>query len=336
MSSSLRVPRKSATFVWDMVRDDVTLLAYPFIRIAAAIVLLVAMWSLIFDMPAMQVGDTFRDVGGVALEEAGESKAQQDQETPADARIQREIGKLFEHTHFGYLLLFFVINALIGVISIGAVNAAALAIARNDRRGLFYGYAQALLRLPQLLGWWVVTVVVGVVLGMLERIRFAGPIIAILVGAAWSVLTWFSITSIMATGVNPISAIGRSKKTIGDCIHKARGPQSDVDWRTLRIGLRAGGPLLMISSLLAIGCILMLFLDIRFVHDGSPAVTAGLFGGFIVVMIVNGAFLSALGAVLKAVLYVWAEEGSLPAGVKDDEFENAFVEGGVGAKMLGA
>ncbi|MDG1360133.1 MAG: hypothetical protein P8P71_06810, partial [Phycisphaerales bacterium] len=60
MSSSLRVRRKSATFVWDMVRDDVTLLAYPFIRIAAAIVLLIAMWSLIFDMSAMQVGDTFR------------------------------------------------------------------------------------------------------------------------------------------------------------------------------------------------------------------------------------------------------------------------------------
>ena len=333
MSSPLRVRRKSATFVWDMVRDDVTLLAYPFIRIAAAIVLLIAMWSLIFDMSAMQVGDTFRDVGGVALEEAGESKAQQDQETPADARIQREIGVLFDHTHFGYLFLFFVINALIGVISLGAVNAAALAVARNDRRGLVHGYAQALVRLPQLLGWWAVTMVVGVVLGMLERIRFAGPIIAILVGAAWSVLTFFSITSIMATGVNPISAIGRSKKTIGDCIHKARGTQSDVDWRTLRIGLRAGGPLLMISSLLAIGCLVMLFLDIRFIHDGSPAVTAGLFGGFIVVMIVNGAFLSALGAVLKA---VWAEEDSLPAGVKDDEFENAFVEGGVGAKMLGA
>ena len=336
MSSSLRVRRKSATFVWDMVRDDFTLLAYPFIRIAAAIVLLIAMWSLIFDMSAMQVGDTLRDAGGAALAEAGESNSQQAKETPQDQKVQRELGALFEHTHFGYLLLFFVINALIGVISIGAVNAAALAIARNDRRGLAYGYAQAILRLPQLLGWWAVTMVVGVVLGMLERIRFAGLIIAILVGAAWSVLTFFSITSIMATGVNPISAIGRSKKTIGDCIHKARGPQSDVDWRTLRIGLRAGGPLLMISSLLAIGCIVMLFLDIKFIHDGSPAVTAGLFGGFLVVMIVNGAFLAALGAVLKAVLYVWAEEGSLPAGVKDDEFENAFVEGGVGAKMLGA
>ena len=67
MSNSLRVRRKSATFVWDMVRDDVTLLAYPFIRITAAIVLLVAMWSLIFDMSAMQVGDTLRDAGGAAL-----------------------------------------------------------------------------------------------------------------------------------------------------------------------------------------------------------------------------------------------------------------------------
>ena len=69
---------------------------------------------------------------------------------------------------------------------------------------------------------------------------------------------------------------------------------------------------------------------------GSPAVTAGLFGGFIVVMIVNGAFLAALGAVLKAVLYVWAEEDSLPEGVDADQFDNAFVQGGIGAKMMGA
>ena len=333
MSSSLRVRRKSATFVWDMVRDDMTLLAYPFIRIAAGIVLLIAMWSLIFDMPAMQV-DTLRDAGGAMLAESGQTKAEDASMTPQDQKVQKEIGVLFDHTHFGYLILFF-INALIGVISIGAVNAAGLAIARNDRRGLAYGYTQALLRLPQLLGWWAVTMVVGVVLGMLERIRFAGPIIAILVGAAWSVLTFFSITAIMATGVNPISAVGRSKKTIGDCIHKARGTQTDVDWRTLRIGLRAGGPLLMISSLLAIGCIVMLFLDIKFIHDGSPAVTAGIFGAFVVVMIVNGAFLAALGAVLKSVLYVWAEEGSVPEGVKEDDFESAFVNGGMAAKMLG-
>ena len=334
MSSSLRVRRKSATFVWDMVRDDMTLLAYPFIRIAAGIVLLIAMWSLIFDMPAMQV-DTLRDAGGAMLAESGQTKAEDASMTPQDQKVQKEIGVLFDHTHFGYLILFFIINALIGVISIGAVNAAGLAIARNDRRGLAYGYTQALLRLPQLLGWWAVTMVVGVVLGMLERIRFAGPIIAILVGAAWSVLTFFSITAIMATGVNPISAVGRSKKTIGDCIHKARGTQTDVDWRTLRIGLRAGGPLLMISSLLAIGCIVMLFLDIKFIHDGSPAVTAGIFGAFVVVMIVNGAFLAALGAVLKSVLYVWAEEGSVPEGVKEDDFESAFVNGGMAAKMLG-
>ena len=336
MTSQLRVRRKSATFVWDMVRDDVTLLAYPFLRIAAAIVLLIAMWSLIFDMSAMQVEDTIRVAGGAALTEIGEPTAQQSEETPQDRKVERELGALFEHTHFGYLFLFFVINALIGVISIGAVNAAALAIGRNDRRGLLYGYTQALLRLPQLLGWWILTIVVGVVLNMLERIRFAGPIIALLVGAAWSVLTWFSITSIMATGVNPVSAIGRSKKTIGDCIQKVRGPQTDVDWQALRIGLRAGGPLMVISSLLAILCFVMLFVDIRFIHDGSPAVTAGLFGGFIVVMIVNGAFHAALGAVLKAVLYVWAEEDTLPEGVKDDEFEHAFVEGGVGARMLGA
>ena len=113
MTSQLRVRRKSATFVWDMVRDDVTLLAYPFLRIAAAIVLLIAMWSLIFDMSAMQVGDTIRDAGGAALTEIGEPNAQQSEETPQDRKVERELGALFEHTHFGYLFLFFVINALI-------------------------------------------------------------------------------------------------------------------------------------------------------------------------------------------------------------------------------
>ena len=55
-TSSSRPRRKSAHFVWDMVRDDMTLLTYPFIRIAAGIVLLAAMWTMIFDISALESG----------------------------------------------------------------------------------------------------------------------------------------------------------------------------------------------------------------------------------------------------------------------------------------
>ena len=326
--TSSRPRRKSAQFVWDMVRDDLTLLAYPFIRIAAGIVLLVAMWTMIFDISALEVGTAVVDAGNALIADSGKDPSQNGPppETALDRKASGEISAVFEHTNFGFLLLFFIINALIGVFTIGAINAQALSLARGDRKGFGYGYAMAVARFPQLIAWWILTIVVGVLFAVVERIRFVGPILALLFGLAWSVLTFFSITAIMATGCGPIAAVTGSKKTIVDCVKKIRGPQSDIDLKTLRVGLRVGGPLLVISSLLVITMMVALFVDFRWVHKGGHGVTAGMIGTLLVVMVINGAFHSALYAVLKSVLYVWAEEDKLAENVDTEVLDNAFIE----------
>ena len=327
--ASSRPRRKSAQFVWDMMRDDMTLLAYPFIRIAAGIILLVAMWTMIFDISAIEVGNALVDAGNAALvdsENSNDYRAENQNESALDQKATKEIGAVFEHTNFVFLLLFFVINALIGVFTIGAVNAQALALARGDRKGFGYGYAMAAARFPQLIAWWILTIVVGMLFHLVERIRFVGPLLVILLGIAWSVLTFFSITAIIATGCGPIGAISASKKTIVDCVKKARGPQSDVDLKTLMVGLRVGGPLIVISTLISVGIMVALFVDLRGVHQGGHGLSVGMIGTLVVIMMINGAFYSAMYAVLKSVLYVWAEEEKLAENVDTEVLDNAFIE----------
>jgi len=87
-----------------------------------------------------------------------------------------------------------------------------------------------------------------------------------------------------------------------------------------------GGPLLVISSLLIITMMVALFVDFRWLHKGGHGVTAGMIGTLLVVMVINGAFHSALYAVLKSVLYVWAEEDKLAENVDTEVLDNAFIE----------
>ena len=328
MSSSSTSPsrRMSAHFVWDMMREDLNLLAYPFVRIGAGIVLLALMWTAIFDISAIEVGTALVDAGNEVLVSSEDGQSADAAATPEEQKAGDEMNAVFEHTDFGYLVLFLIINAFIGIFSIGAVNAHALSVARGQRKGFGYGYAIAAARLPQLIAWWILTVVVGTVLHMIERIRFVGPIIALLLGLGWAILTFFSITAIMATGCGPFGAIGRSKQTIVDCIQKARGPHSDADLKTMRIGLRVGGPLLIVSMLLGLAAMAMIFIDMRWLHQGGHGLTIGMFGTLIGVMIVNGAFRSAMYAVLKSVLYVWAEEDTVPENVDATILDNAFIE----------
>ena len=70
--------------------------------------------------------------------------------TPEQQQLANKVQNLAGHTHFGYLILFVLINAFVGLISVGAVNAQALALSRSENRSFLYGYSMALLRLPQL------------------------------------------------------------------------------------------------------------------------------------------------------------------------------------------
>ena len=307
---------RTTVFAWDMLRSNGKLLAYPCIRIAAGFLLLASMWSLIFDNSAVELAHELESIGTSLSSSSG---------TGDDPAAAHKTTTLAEHIHWGTLLLFLVLNALVGVFSVGALTSQAVAIARGEKRGLVYGYGRALIRLPQLLAWWLVTIVVGLILSVIESYRTLGLIVAMLLGAVWSILSFFSVTAIMINGCGPFAAIGQSKTAIVDSFKKLGQPMSAGDLKTVRRGLRVGGPLLILNLILSLLTLGLLFVDIRFGEHGRHSMHANAFFTLLLVMVLNGSFRAALDAIFKAIVWVWAEEGTVPESVDAKQLEGVFV-----------
>lgn len=317
MPSSIRGNRANASFAWDILKSDGKLLVYPIMRIVMMVVLLGIMWTLIFDISLLKVGSDLSDLG--------KQIGQQNEGGDNSAAVQSDLTNVFGHMNFGWLLAFLVINALIGVVSVGALTAQALATVRSENRSVLYGYGRALLRLPQLVLWWIVTVVIGVLIQAIESHRAIGAIVAVILGAAWQILTFFSITAIMATGCGPIGAISHSKATIVDAWKKATGA-APSNMASLRRGFYVGGPLMLINVLLVLALVGLGWFDLRSITDGGHGISMGAFGALLGMLYIVGSFRSAIWAVVRATVYVWAEEGTVPEGVDESVMEHAFTD----------
>jgi len=319
-----RTKRTAATFAWRLLKSDIKLLAYPIIHVVLMIVLLWSMWSMIFDISAMELASSAEDAAMMHEESSSETDSTAYQRE--HDRESSDINNIFGHIHFGWLFVFLIINALIGVLSVGGLTAQALTIARGERKSLAYGYSMALARLPQLLMWGVITIVIGTILTVIEQNRALGLIVGAILGLVWSVLTFFSITAIMATGCGPFGAISTSKNTIVDTWKKATGSEPK-SLRTLKRGLYVGGPFLVINIILTILLVGFIFVDMRGLTGGGHGISAGAVGTLIIVLFINHAFMSAMWAIVKATVYVWAEEDRIPEGVDASELHPAFVGG---------
>ena len=313
--------RENASFAWDILKSDGKLIAYPFVRIIAGVVLLLSMWTLIFDMSVISTTDAIEHVVKSSEVEPGSADYAQAQKEMSDGL--KSIGG---HMNFWWLLAFFVLNIFIGIFSTGALTAQAIALAQGQNKSFLYGYSVALIRMPQLLLWGILTALVGTIISMVEQQKFIGFIVGILLGAAWSVLTFFSVTAIMATGCGPFGAIKYSKKTIQDFWKKAIGNE-DVNMSAMRRGFYVGGPLLVVQLLASVVAVGLIFTDARSLHHGGHGVTAGAVGALFVVLVISGGIRSAVWAIIKATVYVWAEEGKVAAGVEEETLKHAFVCG---------
>jgi hypothetical protein len=79
------------------------------------------------------------------------------------------------------------------------------------RSGLF----AAIARLPQILGWTLVTATVGLLLNILQsflrdKLGFLGSLLGGLFEIAWSVVTYFVVPVLVVDGVGPVEAVKRS------------------------------------------------------------------------------------------------------------------------------
>lgn len=169
------------------------------------------------------------------------------------------------------------------------------------------GFSAAVERLPQILGWSLVSATVGFVLKMIEsRSENIGRLVISLLGSAWGIITFFAVPVIVIEKTGPIDAVKRSvslmKQTWGEAMFA-------------NMGL---GFIIFIGSLLSfIPLGIAIAIGNTAVMIAGGVITAVL---FILVMLIS----SAADAILQGALYMYAAQGRAPETFDEASLQRAF------------
>ena len=172
------------------------------------------------------------------------------------------------------------------------------------------GFRAATNRLPQIVGWALVSATVGVILRIIEsRSKRAGQFAAALLGAGWSIATYFVVPVLVVERAGPVAAVKRSlsvlRRTWGEAL-------------TANFGM---GLLVFLAFLPALG----FFLLSGMLFGSEHAVL----GGVLVAVGVSWLLLvtlmsSALDSILLAALYLYAADGTVPQHFDNRLLQDAF------------
>lgn len=275
ISNGLSLARQS----WRVLMQDKELLVFP---LCSGIVCLLVMAS--FLVPALTSGylDTLVD-------------GNQD---------ERVIGYVI-------LFLYYFVSYFVIVFFNSALIACAIIRFKGGDPTLGDGFSAAFRRLPQIAGWALVSATVGLILRLIEsRSERFGELVSGLLGAAWSILTYFVVPILVVEKLGPVEATKRSfaviRKTWGESLSAHFG-----------IGL-----IVFLASLVGM---IPLGMGIYLFVTGATALGATLAAVGLVVLIVVGLISSALDAIVLGALYLYAAERTIPRQFDDDALEHAFV-----------
>lgn len=209
------------------------------------------------------------------------------------------------------LFLFYFANYFVIVFFNAALTACAMRVINGEPPSVGYGLSMASKRLPQIIGWAILSAIVGVVLKAIENANEkAGHFIAAILGMAWTALTYFIVPYIVLEGAGPIEAFKRSTSTLKDT------------WGEALVGNFSLGFLnfLLMLPVLAI-CALLIFLA------GASQSTALLVAAIalaVVLVMTMVAVSSAADVIFKAVLFNYATGKSIPQDIDTSSFDDAF------------
>ncbi len=155
--------------------------------------------------------------------------------------------------------------------------------------------------------WAIISATVGLVLNLIqERVGFIGQIIVGLIGAAWSLITYFAIPVMIFEEKGPVAAIKESaslfRKTWGETVV---GQVSIV----------------IVFAILAIIGFIPFFLALM---SGSGTLMLLLLAVFIIYLAILMVIGSSLQSVYNTALYIYATTGNVPGAYSKELIENAF------------
>jgi hypothetical protein len=195
-----------------------------------------------------------------------------------------------------------------------ALAAAADRAFKGERVTLGTGVAVASGRFGAIAGWAFVAAVVGAVMSILQSQRgLAGPLIAMLGGAAWGLITFLAIPVIAVEGTGPIATIRRSAH-----LFKER-------WRGQVTGnIAIGGAAVLFGTLPAIGLIalgVLLWSSNGAGDDVALGAVLAMVGATL--LVVSLVIAQALRQIFGIALYRWTADGEAVAGFTEAELASA-------------
>ncbi len=212
---------------------------------------------------------------------------------------------------FGIAFAFYFVMNFVTIFFNAALLGAADRKFRGEPGGVSVGLSIAMSRLPQILGWSLVSAVIGTILRALEeRVGFLGKIAILLVGAAWAIASYFVLPALVLEGLGPIAALKRSvaviKKTWGEGL-------------VVAIGLGLVG---FVITLLALGIVVG---GVLIGATTKSLVLSGFIVAFGALLLVTwGIVASTLRSIVQVALYRYATEGAAPAGFDAAAMQAAF------------
>jgi hypothetical protein len=205
------------------------------------------------------------------------------------------------------LFLFYFVNYFVVIFFNSALISCAIIRFHGGDATLGDGMSAAISRLPQIIGWALVSATVGVILKAIEsRSEKVGQIAAALLGAGWTIATYFVVPVLVVEGVGPIAAVKRSfailRKTWGESLTA-----------NFSIGLAV-----MLASLVA-----ALPAVLGFVF-GTPATIVAGIAVSVVFWIIIGLVSTALNTIVLAALYLYAAKGEVPRQFDENLLRGAY------------
>ncbi|MFK7778272.1 MAG: DUF6159 family protein [Gimesia sp.] len=205
------------------------------------------------------------------------------------------------------LFAFYFVNYFVIIFFNSALMSCAIIRLKGGNPTVSDGFKSAMNRLPQIIGWALVSATVGFILKLIEsRSEKIGQLVAGLLGMAWSITTYFVIPVLVVEQKNPLDAMKRSvailRKTWGESLVANFG-----------IG--------MIVFLIMIPIILMMVAGGMTIAAGNMVLGGALIAvGFFAILFVS-LISTAIHSILIATIYLYAAEDKVP-----DQFDRSLIE----------
>lgn len=205
------------------------------------------------------------------------------------------------------LFLFYFVSYFVMIFFNSALIACVLKQMNGGQPTLGDGLSAAWQRLPQILGWALLSSTVGFLLRLLEqRVGFIGRIVVGLLGMAWTVTSFLVVPVLVAEGDGPIASYKRSVEML------------KRSWGEQIIGNVSFGLIFMLLGIVPAIIVVII------AAAAGPAVLVAVGAIVVIYLVALGLVQSTLQTIYQAAVYRYAADGQAPKGFDGELIADAF------------